>query len=215
MKEFTLSQNEQLVMLPGPVGQLEAMIGGPAPDQSRDTLAIICHPHSLFGGTMGNKVVYMVAKMLRSLGCVTIRFNFRGVEKSAGTYDNGIGETEDLLAVFNWAKQNLKLNHYWLGGFSFGSYVALRAANQWPIEKLMSIAPPVTNFPMAELPRPPCPWIIVQGDEDEVIEADKVFEWVKTIQPAPILIHMKGASHFFHGRLIELTDLLSKALLSS
>jgi uncharacterized protein len=190
-------------------------------------LAIVCHPHSLLGGTKDNKVVHTLAKMFRDQGMYSIRFNFRGVGNSEGTFDAGRGEAEDVITVVEWARSVLPINlmpskmPVWLAGFSFGAYVSLRAANRLnerggeeQLAQLITIAPPVGHFPLEDEKRPPCPWVVVQGDQDEVVVPTQVFEWANTLSPPPQLIVMEGASHFFHGRLIELRNRLESVLFS-
>lgn len=193
---------ETTFIFPGPVGDIE-VLATPADDKSRVT-AIVCHPHSLHGGSMNNKVVTILARAFHDLGVRTVRFNFRGVGKTAGKYAEGIGETDDLLAIINWVKQCFPQDDIWLAGFSFGSFVAARAATQTSVQQLVSVAPPVVRFDFADLPPVHCPWLIIQGEKDEVVPPDDVFEWVKTVSPAPTVIRMPKAGHFFHGQLLEL-----------
>lgn len=179
-----------------------------------DITAIICHPHSLMGGTMNNKVVTTLARAFSELGLHTVRFNFRGVGESKGVYDAGIGETHDVLAVWDWVKARRPQDQIWLAGFSFGAFVSFRAASLRTPAQLVSIAPPVHNFnfDFSSISRPSCPWLVVQGDQDEVVDPQLVFDWIKTFDPPPKLITMEGATHFFHGRLVELRHLLVEAL---
>lgn len=205
---------EQLakLLLPGPTGQLEVMTSSPETPRSPPAIAVICHPHPLFGGTMHNKVIYTLARCFNSMGLASVRFNFRGVGLSQGGYDHGIGETDDLLAILAWLKENCPESAIWLAGFSFGAYIAARAAKVWPVKQLICVAPPIENFPFKELPPFPCPWILVQGDKDEVISAAAVFTWVNSLEHPPEVIKIHGASHFFHGQLIELRDCLTSIL---
>ena len=206
------TSQEQPIVIPGQCGDIEALIH--IPDNAFDCIAVICHPHPLYGGTMHNKVVYMLVKTLQALNMATLRFNFRGVGKSAGHYAHGEGETDDLDSVVHWVKNEYPGILLSLAGFSFGSYIALKAAKKYMLEQLILVAPPVENFPMATLPLPECPVIVVQGDADEIVSSQMVFDWVKTLSPAPTLIRMDGAGHFFHGRLgdlkAEITSVLSK-----
>jgi len=197
--------------LPGPAGKLEVLTSMPA-NNVKPIVGVICHPHPLFGGTMHNKVVYTIARAFKELGLPSVRFNFRGVGTSEGKYDEGKGETEDLLAILQWVKQVKPEATIWLAGFSFGSYVATRAAMHWPTQQLISVAPPVVNFNFAEL-APDCPWLIVQGDADEIVDPNAVFAWIATLPKPPEVIRMQGASHFFHGELIELRQALITSLL--
>ena len=187
----------------GPAGNLEVACAKPAIEEVRG-FAIICHPHPLFGGAMGNKVVTTLKRLFRDSGFATARFNFRGVGASQGVFDNGIGESEDLQAVTQFARQYFPDLPLMLAGFSFGSYVAARMANTLDAAQLISIAPPVGKWDFAALDLPHMPWIIVQGELDEVVEPQAVYDFAATTQPAPILIRIADATHFFHGKLLEL-----------
>ena len=200
------------LLLPGPAGQLEVMITSPEIPRNPPTLVVICHPHPLFGGTLHNKVIYTLARCFNSIGLAAVRFNFRGVGLSQGEYDNGNGETDDLLAILAWLKESCPERAIWLAGFSFGAYVAARAAKVWPAKQLICVAPPIENFPFKELPPFPCPWILVQGDEDEVVSPTAVFSWVNSLEHPPEVIKIHGATHFFHGHLIKLRDCLATLL---
>ncbi len=157
---------------------------------------------------MQNKVVTTLERALRELGLATLRFNFRGVGRSAGQFDNGIGETDDLLAIAQWVQHVRPADALWLAGFSFGSYVATRAASMLPVRQLITIAPAVTRWDFTELPAPPCPWLIVQGEADEVVDPAAVYAFAAARQPAPTLVRVTETGHFFHRRLIELRSLV-------
>ncbi|MFZ0219608.1 MAG: alpha/beta fold hydrolase [Candidatus Aquirickettsiella sp.] len=200
------------LLLPGPTGQLEVMTTAPEISRNPRTVAVICHPHPLFGGTLHNKVIYTLARCFNSLGLATVRFNFRGVGLSQGKYDHGNGENNDLLAVLAWLQESCPEHKIWLAGFSFGAYIAARAAKVWPTEQLICVAPPIENFPFKDLPPFPCPWILVQGDADEIVSPTAVFSWVNSLEHPPEVIKIQGASHFFHGKLLELRDDLTTAL---
>jgi uncharacterized protein len=241
------------LLLPGPAGQLEVITTSPEIVRTPPTIAVICHPHPLFSGTMHNKVIYTLARCFNSMGLATVRFNFRGVGLSQGEYANGIGESDDLLAILRWLKESCsdvysqqlgfcqgaaktkqpecikihedcsfpgntdknssaKSTAIWLAGFSFGAYVAARVAKIWPVKQLICVAPPIENFPFKELPPFPCPWILVQGDADEVVSPAAVFSWLNSLEHPPEVIKIHGASHFFHGKLIELRDCLITTL---
>ena len=130
--------------------------------EERNAFAVVWHPHPLYGGTMHNKIVTTLAKAFQAMGVLTIRFNFRGVMESEGRFDSGEGELQDLLAVINWIQQERGKKELWLGGFSFGSFIAAKAATQIPVNRLVTIAPPVQHFPMKDLPPITCPWVLVQ-----------------------------------------------------
>jgi alpha/beta superfamily hydrolase len=167
-------------------------------------VAVICHPHPLHGGSMHNKVVTMIARALRELGLATVVFNFRGVGASAGEYDDGHGETEDLVAVATWAQQARPDSALWLAGFSFGSYVAARAAARLPVRQMISVAPPVSRWDFAGLASPLCPWLVIQGETDEIVDPQAVYAWVAAQPEPPTLTRMPDTGHFFHRRLMDL-----------
>jgi alpha/beta superfamily hydrolase len=209
---------EESLFIQGSCGNLEALIQGlEAPTASRNDhkpkpIAIICHPHPLYGGSFRNKVVHTLNKTFQELGIATIRFNFRGVGKSEGHYDAGVGEADDLKAVLNWAQRQYPNHPIWLAGFSFGAYIALKVAPEYLVAQLILAAPPVKNFPVRQLALPDCPVIVVQGDADEVVPAQMVFDWANSLSPKPTLIRFENASHFFHGRLNELRERLLETI---
>ncbi|MBV9575462.1 MAG: alpha/beta fold hydrolase [Gammaproteobacteria bacterium] len=204
-------KEETVQLIPGPVGKLELAFSAPVEKENK-AWAIVCHPHSMYGGTMYNKVVTTLVKTFLGLGIGTVRFNFRGVGGSEGQYDQGNGELDDLLAVINWVQQERQFRELWLAGFSFGSFVAAKAAAQIPISKLITIAPPVEHFPMQSLPPIECPWILAQGERDEVVPPEKVFAWAEHRKPKPFILRFPEADHFFHGQLNELRTRLEEAL---
>jgi len=188
--------------IPGPAGGLQALVETPqAGEVTR--FAVICHPHPLYGGALVNKVVYTLARAFQELGAATIRFNFRGVGASEGAYDHGAGETEDALAAVAYGRQRWPHAALWLAGFSFGGAIAIRAAPQARPERLIAVAPGVTLLDVAGV-SPSCPWLIVQGDADDVIEPRYVLDWAGKLGPAAEVRVLPGAGHFFHGRLHEL-----------
>ncbi len=207
----TLTANEIVEMIHGPAGMLEIAVCTPA-EAIRNAWGIICHPHPLHGGTMYNKIVTTLAKTFQGLGVSTIRFNFRGVGRSEGQFDQGRGELDDLLAVIDWAQQIRLSKELWLGGFSFGACVVAKAATQIPLAKLVTIAPPVENVPMETLPPITCPWVLAQGDQDDVVSPKAVYDWIATRDPKPIVLRFPEAGHFFHGQLGELRSRLEEVL---
>lgn len=199
---------ESKIFLSGPAGKIEALGTTPTKD-ARNILALICHPHPLFGGTMHNKVVYTLAKALKDLGVRTLRFNFRGVEKSEGSYAEGNGETEDLIAVLAWARHVRPQDALWLAGFSFGGYVATRVASTHPdVKQLITIAPGVESFDFTQFKTPHCPWLVIQGEKDEIVSPVAVYQMVEQQTPPPHLVRIPNAGHFFHGQLGELRQSL-------
>lgn len=194
------------VTLTGPAGRLEAMVELPAPADARPLVAIVCHPLSTDGGSMHNKVVTMAARALRESGAATVRFNFRGVGESEGAFDQGEGELDDLRAVAAWVRSQRPGDTLWLAGFSFGAYVSLRAAAELQPGLLLSIAPPVSGrgWDFTQIAHPNCPWLVIQGEADEIVDAQAVYAWVEQLKPPPELVRMPDTSHFFHHRLMDL-----------
>jgi alpha/beta superfamily hydrolase len=204
----------QSIDIPGPVGLLEARLEDPvAAGETHAVIGVLCHPHPLHGGTMQNKVVHTAARAMQEAGAVTVRFNFRGVGRSEGPYDEGRGEVDDALAVVEWLRERYGADRCWLAGFSFGAAVALQAAvaGVRP-ERLVTIAPPVGRIIRTPIAHPRCDWLIVQGDRDELVEVAAAREWAAGYDPAPELLVVSGAEHFFHGKLIELRTGIARFL---
>jgi uncharacterized protein len=202
------------VTLQGPAGDIEARVEVPQAVNQRDgavaAFGVVCHPHPLFGGTLDNKVVYTLARAFHDLGLPTIRFNFRGVGKSVGSFADGIGETEDALAVIGEGRQRWPGAALWLAGFSFGGAVAIRAAAQANPEKLVTVAPAIRRVPLEDIPAPTCPWLIVQGDKDDLVNHVEVTEWASRLPHPPEIVLLPGVEHFFHGKLNELRDAVTQ-----
>ncbi|HET6603785.1 MAG TPA: alpha/beta fold hydrolase, partial [Xanthomonadaceae bacterium] len=153
-------ERQATVHLRGPAGVLEAIVDIPEPDMARAGTVIVCHPHPTHGGTLHNKVVTMIERALREMGLRSVRFNFRGTGESEGEYDEGRGETLDLLAVAEWVQQVRPRDALWLGGFSFGAYVTLLAARHLPVKQMISVAPPTGRWDFSAVLRPDCPWLV-------------------------------------------------------
>lgn len=190
----------------GPAGRIEAALDcGDDDAPPQPVLAIVCHPLPTEGGTMHNKVVTMTARALRESGISTLRFNFRGVGQSEGSFDDGEGELDDLRAVAAWAREHHPDKALWLAGFSFGAWVSLRAAAGLQAAALISIAPPVgRSWDFEDLSIPAIPWLVIQGDADEVVDADAVYAWLDGLPQSPEVVRMPDASHFFHRKLMDL-----------
>ncbi len=193
-------------LIEGPEGSIETIVDDPGVVGA--LYAVICHPHPLYGGTMDNKVVTTVARAFKSLNLPTLRFNFRGVGSSAGTYDGGEGETADALRIVEWGAKRWPGRGVVLAGFSFGAFVSLRLSEIYPLARLISIAPPIGRFNFSGLKTPSCPWWVIQGDADDVVEPQGVIDWTGLQVPKPTLIVMSGAGHYFHGQLAELRQVL-------
>jgi len=186
----------------GPAGALQLLADKPA--GTPVALAVICHPHPLHGGSLSNKIVHQLARTFAGLGAVSVRFNFRGVGESAGAYDEGRGELQDLLAVVTWAQSQWPGLPLWLAGFSFGGFIALQAAQQLVPQRLVTVAPAVNYFPDRALRLAGIAWLLIQGDADDIVPADQVSAWLSGLDSQPKLVLLEGAGHFFHGRLNEL-----------
>ncbi|MBB3227949.1 hypothetical protein FHW69_002581 [Luteibacter sp. Sphag1AF] len=199
--------------LAGPAGKLETITEVSETEVARKGVAVICHPHPLQGGTMHNKVVTMLERSLRESGLDTVRFNFRGVGESEGQFDDGRGEGEDLAAVVAWVRRTRPHDQLWLAGFSFGSYVTLNEAVRLRADALISIAPPAGRWDFESIRIPACPWLIVQGEADEVVDPEAVFAWIDSLPVEPTLVRMADTSHFFHRRLMDLRGAVKHAIL--
>ena len=196
----------QSLLLDGPAGALEVVVDFPEPAEARPLVAVVCHPLPTEGGTMHNKVVTMVARALRELGATTVRFNFRGTGGSAGEFDDGRGEREDLRTVVDWVQDARPGDRLWLAGFSFGAYVTLAAAADLLPDAVISIAPPAAGrgWDFAAIAAPDVPWLVVQGDADEIIDPQAVYAWIDGLARKPQLVRMPDTSHFFHRKLVDL-----------
>lgn len=193
------------LFIEGPVGKLEAILEAPRDVPVRGC-AVVCHPHPQHGGTMHNKVAHTLARAFVRLGFRTLRFNFRGTEASEGSYDAGVGELDDALAAAEWLRSQGCDGPLWIAGFSFGAAVAVRAAEPARADGLVAIAPAIYRFARGLDAVPRCSMLVVQGDEDELVDIEETIEWVNSLEPGPELQVMRGAEHFFHGRLVELRE---------
>lgn len=200
------------ITIPGPAGDIECIIEPPRADHQASIMVVICHPHPQHGGTMNNKVVTTVAKAVQKMGAWSARFNYRGVGNSAGEYDNAIGEVDDLLAVVDYVTTQHPQLTLWLAGFSFGAYIAAKGATKVSAKQLISIAPSVENMDFQSLPEITIPWLVIQGDQDEIVSAQAVYEYVDSLPNPPKLIKMPAVGHFFHSRLPDLESALQDNL---
>jgi alpha/beta superfamily hydrolase len=193
------------LFIDGPAGRLEALLEAPTGIDVRGA-AVLCHPHPQHGGTMHNKVVHTLSRAYSRLGFATLRFNFRGTEGSDGDYDGGVGELDDALAAIAWMRARYPGKPLWLAGFSFGAAIAIRAAVVTEVDGLVSVAPAVSRFAAGLTEQPQCPWLVVQGDQDELVDVNETIDWVNGLEPGPELLVLEGVEHFFHGRLLDLRE---------
>jgi len=193
------------VLVDGAAGRIEVAA---ALTPNARAVAVVAHPHPLYGGTMDNKVTHVLARSMMECGAPAFRFNFRGVGASGGAFDNGRGETGDLAAVVAEGRRRFPGAALWLGGFSFGAFVALRGAKDLAPAKLVAVAPPVARFELGSVANPECDWMLAQGDADDVVPPEAVLAWAAEQPRQPRLHVLAGAGHFFHGKLHELKPLV-------
>jgi alpha/beta superfamily hydrolase len=202
------------MLIDGPAGVLETVVNDPGAGASREArrgLALIAHPHPLFGGTLDNKVVQTLAKAFFAQGYVSVRMNFRGVSASQGAHDEGVGETEDWLAVAQAMHKRFGALPLLLAGFSFGAFVQSRVSKRLaelgtPPERLVLVAAAVGRFQVE--PAPPGT-LVIHGEEDDVVPLSEVLAWARP-QKLPVVV-LPGAGHFFHGSLVELQRIIQSS----
>lgn len=206
-----MNAQTEIFLIQGPVGTLECALDQPDPDlfpQPRG-IALVGHPHPLFGGTMDNKVAQTLAGTFVGLGYITARMNFRGVGQSQGEHDAGVGETDDMEVLSQHLRQQYPNLPLVLGGFSFGSFVQSQLHQRLQeqgiaVERLVLIGTPAGKWPMPNIPDNA---ILIHGELDETIPLQAVFDWLRP-QDIPVLV-MPGADHFFHRRLPKLKHFIS------
>ena len=203
-----MNAHTQRLSIAGPVGPIECALDLPAASVTPQGLAVLAHPHPLFGGTMDNKVVQTVARALLQLGFRVLRFNFRGVGGTAGTHDEGRGESEDLLAVV--AAQRQAGETLVLGGFSFGAYVTTLANAALPDEakphRLLLVGPSTQRARPADVPEDT---VVIHGETDDVVPLSATLDWARP-QQLPVTV-VPGVGHFFHGQLPRLRQLIVRS----
>ena len=198
------SNDSQSLFIDGPSGNLEAILENLS--AASKGIMIVCHPHPLHGGTMQNKVVHTLARSAQALGLASLRFNYRGVGQSGGEYDEGKGETEDLLAVIDWLDGQFPAIPIWLAGFSFGAYVAMSASTRRHTTQLITVAPAVNLLRFEGIRLPECPWLLIMGDQDEIVPFGTVTDWVAGLAHGPETVYFQDTGHFFHGQLVNLKN---------
>lgn len=199
-----MNRTPSTTLIEGPAAPIEVALVDPGP--SRKGIAVVAHPHPLYGGTMDNKVVTTLARAFEGEGFAAVRFNFRGVGKSGGTFDEGFGETDDAVAVAKWALATLGQSPLLLAGFSFGAAIQARAAQQLNPARLVLVAPAVTRVVMPNVPEDT---LVIHGENDDVVPLGEVMDWARP-QALPVLV-IPGGEHFFHGRLHILKRAVVKA----
>lgn len=197
-------RNPERILIDGPAGSIETVIA--TPDTPPRGIALVTHPHPLQGGTLDNKVAFTLAKTFAELGYAAVRFNFRGVGQSAGTFDEGIGETEDALTVLARMRERFGGGlPVALAGFSFGTYVQTRVAQTIQPEGMVLVGPAVRRFALTPVPETT---IVIHGEADDVVPLADVFAWARP-QELPIVV-FPGCGHFFHGRIVQLAAVVRR-----
>lgn len=195
----------------GPVGAIEIAIDRPAGELRGITL--VAHPHPLFGGTLDNKVAQTLARAFVQLGYAVVRPNFRGVGKSEGEHDKGIGERDDLLAVIDWMRQQpgWETPPLALAGFSFGTFVLSHVAKTLaeagtPAQRLVFVGTAASNWDVAPVP---ADTLVIHGEVDDTVPLQSVLDWARP-QTLPVVV-IPGGEHFFHGLLPLLKQIVVDA----
>jgi uncharacterized protein len=196
----------------GPVGPLEVLVD--APKAAPRAAVVFAHPLPTQGGTMHTKVVYQAAKAFAEIGCVVLRFNFRGVGRSAGTWDNGRGELDDYRAAVDYMAGQHPGLEIWAAGFSFGSYIALTAgAADARVCALVGIAPPVDRYDYGPVITAAKPTFIIHGERDELIPLRSVREFYAKLEEPKELVEIDRANHLFEGQAGEVGDVIRDLLM--
>jgi alpha/beta superfamily hydrolase len=205
-----MNAQTQAFLIPGAVGQLECALDLPDPEQfaAPRGLALVAHPHPLYGGTMDNKVAQTLARSFLALGYATVRMNFRGVGKSEGVHDHGNGETDDMALLLAHMRKQYPDLPLALGGFSFGTFVQAQLQQRLiaagtPAERLALVGTAAGKWPM---PQVPADTILIHGELDDTIPLTAVLDWARP-QELPVIV-IPGADHFFHRKLQHIKNLI-------
>jgi uncharacterized protein len=195
------------IAVPGPVGRIECAIDVPSSRPS--AVALVAHPHPLYGGTLDNKVVQTLARTFVDLGYAAVRPNFRGVGASEGQHDAGAGEVDDLAAALAHAQAEFGAAPAVLAGFSFGAALQLRLAQQLPADQVARVVLVGVAVERLEAPSAPKGTLVIHGERDETVPLTAVLDWARP-QDLPVVV-VPGADHFFHRRLQVLRALVRGA----
>jgi alpha/beta superfamily hydrolase len=205
--------------IPGPAGPLEALLdgvppGGAAPSSPPRAAVVFAHPHPQQGGTMHTKAVFQASKGLVRIGCVVLRFNFRGVGSSAGDFDAGRGEMADYTAALDFLGARYPDVPLWAAGFSFGSWIALEAGSAHPrVTALIAVAPPLTRgYSFEHVRETTKPKFLIQGDMDELCPLKDLWAFYATLKEPKEIVTISGASHLFDGHTQELGEAVEDLL---
>jgi alpha/beta superfamily hydrolase len=213
--------------IPGPVGPLEALLDEPAVrrgvnadglvelgrNEQIRAAVVFGHPHPEYGGTMHTKVVYHSAKALTRIGCAVLRFNFRGAGRSAGSFDQGVGERQDFRAALDFAGERYPGAPLWSAGMSFGSWVALTVGAEDPrVSALIGIAVPIGRYDFELVGASPKPKFFVHGERDDIGPLKELRAFYARASDPKELVVIDGADHLFDGKVAEVADSLEDLL---
>lgn len=203
---------EETLSIDGPAGTIEASLSFNHPDCKQ--VAIVCHPHPLYGGNMHDSVVGSIKAALLQKDIACLRFNFRGVGASEGVHDKGVGETADVIFLPDWLRREKYFDTFFLGGYSFGAIISLQAAQQskHKIEHLLLVAPPIDMADTPEASAVDCPVTILAGSLDNIAPVSSIDTWIKAGAEQHKLIELDGADHFFASDLENISELLVSEL---
>lgn len=193
------------VLIEGPAGRLEGLLERPGSGAPAG-VAVVCHPHPVHGGTLQNKVTHTLARAFLARRFAALRFNFRGVGNSEGAFDEGMGELADAIAAAKWLRGRYAEGPLWVAGFSFGAAIAVKAAVTLAADGLVSVAPAISRVAGDPAGQPACPWLVIQGDVDELVDTDETIAWINGLEPGPELRIFPDTGHFFHGKLVPLRE---------
>ncbi|TFW31154.1 alpha/beta hydrolase [Massilia horti] len=201
-----MNKNSKKFYLTGPAGKMECLLD--LPEGAPRGVALVAHPHPLYGGTMENKVVQTLVRTFVALGYVTARFNFRGVGESEGVHDVGRGEVDDMGVMFDYMQEQYPGLPVALAGFSFGTFVQAQFQQRLifqnrPAERLVLVGAAAGKWPMPEVP---ADTILIHGEQDDTITLTQVFDWARP-QDLPVIV-IPGADHFFHRKLGHIKNLV-------
>lgn len=213
--------------IPGPVGRLECLIDEPPANRGVSehglvhagtgaglrAVVVFAHPHPQYGGTMHTKTVYQAAKALTRIGCVVLRFNFRGAGKSAGTYDEGNGERDDFRHAIDFMSTRHPGVPIWAAGMSFGSWIGLSVGAEDPrVSVLLGIAMPVSKYDYSAVAASEKPKFFIHGERDEITAAREIREfYARCAEPKELAI-IDAADHLFDGKVSEVADAIEELL---
>jgi len=203
-----MNKHSQKFYLTGHAGKMECQLD--EPEGPARGIALVAHPHPLYGGTMENKVAQTLARAFVGLGYVTARFNFRGVGESEGTYDDGRGEVDDMQVMYEHMLEQYPGLPVALTGFSFGTFVQAQLqqrleAQGRPAERLVLVGTAAGKWPM---PPVPADTILIHGELDDTITLQQVFDWARPLD-IPVTV-IPGADHFFHRKLVHIKNLVAQ-----